>query len=294
MQTDSYPPSRFGATEIATRLRLHRAGRGWRGDCPICQYKQSLSLDVKDGKPLIWCANCNDRAGLAALLRDASGGALPAPRPARLPRLHRADPASRVARARAIWDGGELIEADCPAAKYLELRRILHVMPSPALRWRADAPHPCGGIRLALIAAVTGPDGEFAGVQRVFLDRDGNKAAVEPVKASLGVIAGGAVRLQTASTELAVAEGIESAAAAGAILGLPAWSAVSAGNMEKTLILPPEIRSVTIAVDRDPAGERAAREAGARWKREGRAVQFLKPAASGADAADIIAARGGV
>lgn len=240
---------------------------------------------------LAWCANCEDRAGLAALLRQASG-TLPARRAERLPRLDRADPASRIERAAAIWRGAERIEPGSPAHKYLERRRISHVATSPALRWRADCPHPGGGRHLALLAAVSAADGGFAGVQRIFLDRDGRKAAIEPVKASLGLIAGGAVRLQNTSAELVIGEGIESAAAAGALLNLPAWAAVSCGNLANSMILPAEIRRVIIAVDRDEAGERAAREAGARWKNEGKSVRFLKPSAPGADAADILAARG--
>lgn len=280
------------ATEIASRLGLHRAGRGWRGDCPICQYKQSLALDVKDGRPVIWCASCQDSAGLAVALRAAAGGSLPADRPARLPRLDRADRAARIERAAAIWDGASPIEQDTPAAKYLKLRRISHVMRSPALRWRRDTPHPSGGRRIALLAAITSHDGKFSGLQRIFLKPDGSKADCEPTKASLGVIAGGAVRLQECSTELVIGEGIETAAAAGALLGKPAWSAVSCGNLGRSLTLPASVRSVVIAVDNDMAGLRAAREGWRRWKSEGRAVKFLKPTASGADAADIIAARG--
>ena len=275
------------ATEIASRLGLHRAGRGWRGDCPICQYKQSLALDVKDGRPVIWCASCQDSAGLAVALRAAAGGSLPADRPARLPRLDRADRAARIERAAAIWDGASPIEQDTPAAKYLKLRRISHVMRSPALRWRADVPHPSGGRRIALIAAITGADGTFAGIQRVFLKPDGSKADIEPVKASLGVIAGGACRLQPASLELVIGEGIESSAAAGAILGVPAWSAISAGNMARSLMLPASIRSVVIAADNDPAGLRAAEAAWRRWRAEGRSVRIVKPNQKDGDFNDL-------
>ncbi len=277
-----------GADAIAARLGLHRAGRGWRGDCPICQYKQSLALDVKEGRPLIWCASCQDSAALVALLRQA-GGSPPAPRSERLPRLDRADPASRIERASAIWGGGESITPDCPAGKYLERRRISHVANSPALRWRKDTPHPSGGRHLALIAAVTGLDGQFQGIQRIFIDLDGRKADIEPQKASLGMIAGGAVRLQSASCELVIGEGIETAAAAGAILGLPAWSAVSAGNLAKSLILPGEIRTLTIAADHDAPGLRAAEDAAIRWRDEGRAVRIVRAINPGADAADVLA-----
>jgi putative DNA primase/helicase len=235
----------------------------------------------------LWCVSCADRAAIAAALRSAGGGSLPSPRPERLPRLDRADPAARVARALAIWSGAAPIEDGSPAAKYLELRRISHVMRAPALRWRADVPHPAGGRHLALLAAVSGADGKLSGIQRVFLKTDGTKADCEPQKASLGVIAGGACRLQNASSELVVAEGIESAAAAGALLGLPAWAAISAGNLAKLLILPPEIRTIVIAADNDPAGLRAAEAAWRRWRAEGRECRIVKPVAPDEDFNDL-------
>ena len=287
MHDHQYHPPAPDATALADRLNLHRAGRGWRGNCPCCGYRSSFALDVREGRILGWCSNCGDKAAVAAALRAAAGGSMPAARPEKLPRLNRADPASRIERARAIWDGGEPIEADCPAALYLARRRIEHVANSSALRWRADCPHPSGGRRLALLAAVTGPAGEFAGVQRVFLKLDGSKADCEPVKASLGVIAGGAVRLQTASDTLVIGEGIESAAAAGAILGLPAWAAVSAGNLAKSMMLPAEIRSVVIAADHDAAGLRAAETAWRRWRAEGRSVRIVKPNQEDSDFNDL-------
>ena len=283
------------ATEIANRLGLRRSRPGeWRGACPACSYRDAAVLSERHGRALLWCASCQDKASLAAILHAAAGGVLPAPRPKRerLPRLDRADAAARIERARAIWSGALPIEDGSPAARYLELRRISHVMRSPALRWRRDTPHPSGGRRIALLAAITSHDGKFSGLQRIFLKPDGSKADCEPTKASLGVIAGGAVRLQECSTELVIGEGIETAAAAGALLGKPAWSAVSCGNLGRSLTLPASVRSVVIAVDNDMAGLRAAREGWRRWKSEGRAVKFLKPTASGADAADIIAARG--
>jgi hypothetical protein len=221
---------------------------------------------------------------MARLLRDTGG--LPERR-ARLPRLDRADPDARRARAAAVWDGAEPIGPDSPASRYLAHRRIEHVIDSPALRWRPDTPHPSGGRRLALIAAITGPDGALQGVQRIYLDRDGRKAPVEPVKASLGIVAGGAVRLRPANTELVVSEGVESAAAAGVILGLAAWAAISAGNMARSMILPPEIRSVVIAADADEPGEEAAKQAAWRWQADGKAVKIARPFRSGADFNDL-------
>ena len=286
--TNSYHPPLPTAMEIAQRLGLHRAGRGWRGGCPCCGYPDAFALDVREGRIVGWCASCQDRAALAAALRAAAGGALPSSdRPARIPRLDRADAAARVARAAAIWDGASPIEPGSPAALYLERRRIAHVASSPALRWRGDTPHPSGGRHLALIAAITGADGDFSGVQRIYLDRDGRKAACEPTKASLGQVAGGACRLQECSEEMVVAEGVETAAAAAALLGKPAWSAVSCGNLGKSLALPPGIRTIVIAADHDPAGLRAAEAAWRRWRAEGRSVRIVKPNHENCDFNDL-------
>ncbi len=275
------------ASEIAQRLGLRRAGRSWRGQCPACSYPAGAVLDERGGVALLWCSSCQDRAALFAALRAASGGLLP-------PRAAPPDPApeaerlaERIEKARRIWDGAERITPDSPAARYLARRKIEHIANSPALRWRKDTPHPSGGRHLALIAAITGADGDFSGVQRIYLDRDGRKAACEPTKASLGQVAGGAVRLQSCSDAVVIGEGIESAAAAGAILGLPAWAAVSAGNMAKSLILPPEIRSVVIAADNDPVGLRAAEAAWRRWRAEGRSVRIVKPNQKDGDFNDL-------
>ena len=296
MRTKIYPAPAAPSTKIdggdlAARLGLHRAGRGWRGDCPLCGYRGSLALDVRGNQHLIWCSNCADRAGLARLLRAEGVPHVPPPAE-RLPRAA-PDATARIARAAAIWRGAEPIEPGSPAAKYLENRRISHAMNSAALRWRPDVPHPAGGRRIALLAAVTAPDGSFAGVQRVFVKPDGRKADIEPAKASLGVVAGGACRLaDPEGGALVIGEGVETSAAAGAILGLPAWSAISAGNLGRSLILPPAIRSVVIAVDHDMAGQAAAREAWRRWTREGRHVRLATPRKAGSDFADL--AMGGV
>ncbi len=276
------------ANEIAQKLGLRRSRPGeWRGTCPSCSYAGAAVLTEKSGKPLLWCSSCADRAGLAAILRAAGGSTPPADRPERLPRLDRADAAARLARAEAIWRGGEAIEEDTPAGRYLARRCISHVANSPALRWRSDTPHPAGGRRIALLAAITGEDGEFSAIQRIFLDRDGRKADCSPVKASIGTVAGGACRLQPASSELVIGEGIESSAAAGALLGLPSWSAISAGNLARSLILPASIRSVVIAADNDPAGLRAAEAAWRRWRAEGRSVRILKPNQKDGDFNDL-------
>jgi putative DNA primase/helicase len=173
------------------------------------------------------------------------------------------------------------------------MRGLALIGSSTALRFRQDTPHPEQRGRLpAMLAAISDPAGNLIAVHRTFLCRDGlAKADVEPQKATLGHYWGGAVRLDQAGFEIVVGEGIETSGAAGLLMGLPAWSAVSAGNLARGLMLPAIVRRVVIAVDRDPSGEQAARAAGSRWAAEGRRVRYWMPNTVGRDACDVLAAR---
>ena len=116
---------------------------------------------------------------------------------------------------------------------------------------------------------------------------------IDPNRMTLGRMAGGAVRLgmidPSPDQTLIVAEGIESALSVSLLMGNPAWAALSAGGIEQ-LLLPDEIRTIQIAVDRDAngCGEAAARAAALRWLSEGRRVQLVIPDRLGADANDLL------
>jgi phage/plasmid primase-like uncharacterized protein len=135
--------------------------------------------------------------------------------------------------------------------------------------------------------------GEAQALHRTFLTADGSdKAAVEPQKASIGPVAGGAIMLHPLheGVPLLVAEGLESALSAGLLIGGPAWAAVSAGNLA-ALRLPFGIRRVIVAADADEPGQRAAWTAARRWRAEGRDVRVALPDEPGADFNDIVRAR---
>jgi putative DNA primase/helicase len=130
-------------------------------------------------------------------------------------------------------------------------------------------------------------------VHRTYLRHDGSgKADVKPSRAALGPIWRGAIRLhdRIPGTQLVIAEGLETAASAGLVLGLPAWAAISAGNLAKGLALPPEASRIVIAADPDPPGSRAARDAWIRWHAEGREVRIAIPDGPG-DFNDLLLAR---
>jgi putative DNA primase/helicase len=268
-----------GATELAIRWSLRRmAGKmEWRGTCPACEYADAFVMTQRDGKPLIWCASCgDDREGMAAVLHGAGGGGSLAQHDDTRPRDGAASEA-RKARALSLWRGSVPCVGTI-AATYLASRGLAGLEVSDALRFRADTPHPSGGTLPAMVALVSDVAGSPMAIHRTYLKPDGSaKADADPPRAGLGGLGGGAIRLQPGAPEIVIGEGIETSASAGRLLGLPSWAAISAGNLARTLALPPEVRAVVIAADPDPPGMRAANAAAARWQAEGRRVRIATP-----------------
>ena len=265
-----------GPSDLAARLKLHRSRDEWRGACPSCGYQDGFVLSIgKGGRIIGWCASCQNKSAIAQLLADMQGGAAPPER------IEQSDVAAKTARAfeRALrlWHGSEPVPGTL-AERYLAARGLPHLTTSSALRFRADCPHPSRCRLPAMIALVQGADGGPVGIHRTYIRRDGlAKAAIEPPRAALGPVRGGAVRLDPVAAEIVVGEGIESAASAGLLLGLPAWAAINCGNLGHTLELPPQIRSVVIAADPDEPGRRAAAGAWHRWVGENRRVRISTP-----------------
>lgn len=194
-------------------------------------------------------------------------------------------------RVRGFWHHCDYA-GGTPAAKYLARRGLPWLARHPDFRFRAETPHPTGIKLPAMVVLIHDAAGDIAAVHRTYLNLDGSKADVEPVKATLGSFSGGAIRLNPAGDEMVIAEGIETAASVGFILGLPTWAAIACGNLRASLILPKRTRLVTIAADHDGPGRRAAAGAARRWKAEGRTVRIVQPDAPGADFNDVLKARG--
>jgi putative DNA primase/helicase len=278
------------AADLAARFRLNKQARSWRGDCPACSYPRAFSIRVGEGsRPALFCANGCTRDALNDAAQRALGGAwTPAPRQDATITARRREAAQQ--HALRLWEGSAPASGS-PAGLYLAERGIAHSC-SAALRYREDCPHPEGGRRPAMMALVHDPAGRPIAIHRTYITRDGRKAAVNPVKASLGPVWGGAIRLAPAALEVVVGEGIETATSAGLLLGLPvAWAAISAGNLATGLVLPPDVRAVVIAADPDPSGRKAAQAAAARWQAEGRRVRIATPDMAGQDFNDLLQAR---
>lgn len=279
------------AADLAARFSLRKRPRSWGGDCPSCSYHGAFSIKIssKAKRPILYCANGCTRDQLNETAQHALGSAwTPAP-PVDEAEVAKARAAKQAAALR-LWSGSTPC-AGTPAAVYLARRGLAHLIASPTLRHRGDCWHAQRSRHPALIANVQDATGASVGVHRTYLDRDGTKANVDPPKASLGPIWGAAIRLADAAAELVIGEGLETAASAGLLLGLPAWAAITAGNMAAGLVLPEQVRTVTIAADPDPPGRRAAHDAAARWRAEGRAVRIATPDRPGMDFNDLLRER---
>lgn len=149
------------------------------------------------------------------------------------------------------------------ADTYLHTRGITCGGIFPALRfhpkcWHRDEGQSKPVPRPALIAAVTDGAGALQGVHRTWLAPDGQgKAAVKTQRRAMGHLLGNAVRLTPQQNILVVGEGIETILSlTQAVPGLPVWAALSSGHLGAVL-LPEGLQRLYIAIDRDPAGQRA-------------------------------------
>ena len=167
------------------------------------------------------------------------------------------------------------------AEAYLHGRGTAVAQVAGALRFHPRLRHPVEpGVFPCLVAGVQDSAGRFLGIQRTYL-KGPHKARVEPVRASLGRLTGGAVRLaEPTDGVLLVGEGIESAAAAMQRFDTPGWAALGTAGL-CALVVPDAIREVVIAADRDAPGLEAAATLAERLEAEGRRVTIVAPRAGG-------------
>ena len=162
--------------------------------------------------------------------------------------------ASRRDCDRRLWKSTRPITGTIAAA-YLDARGVGHVAGARSLRIHPSITHRNAPRHFpALIAGVQDVAGDFMGIQRTYLD-GARKAAVDPVRASLGSLAGGGVRLvQMTDGRLLLGEGIESTVAAVRVLDWRggAWAALGTSEL-RSVVVPESVRRVVIAVDQDTA-----------------------------------------
>ena len=257
-----------------------RQGRDWT--CPAHpDTRASLSINEgDDGRVLLHChAGCSQEALWAALSRMGLVGGDDTRRHPDTPirrSTRDADANQKVAAAKNIW--AESVPATgTPAQYYLQCRGIWLPMPE-AIRYHAQTD--------ALIAAVQDCNGEFIGIQRIYLSRT-DAGIWYREKRSLGRITGGAVRQTPPAARLQLAESVEDALALMQITGRATWAVPGAGFLEK-FEPPPECETVVLAPDNDAAGREAVQKAARALIARGLKVEVLLPPIEGADWCEIL------
>jgi hypothetical protein len=284
----------------ARDLTLALGGR-WHGrfgaaPCPVCQperRKGQNALTLADGRTGRLALHCKKSACAFTDILCASGlraGDYRPPDPATLAQREReakAEAEKRAAQAKRLWQESLPI-AGTVAEAYLRGRGITCELP-PTLRFHPACWHGPTAKRFpAMLAAVQGSG--LPAVHRTFLRPDGlGKADIDPARAMLGAVAGGAVRLADGPSRLVVGEGIESTLSlACGLLGEPAtlWAALSTSGL-RGLRLPAQSGRLTIACDGDGPGRDAARNLAERAHGLGWQVGTIDPG-TGRDFNDIL------
>jgi hypothetical protein len=177
------------------------------------------------------------------------------------PTYRRPAPSIRVRREapERLWQEARPIVGTL-SETHVRLRGL--VTTSDALRHHPRVPSAVyadrGPQRPALLAAISAPDGHFAGVEVTYLAPSGHSARLAIPRKTIGRRPpGSAVRLHPAALEMLVGEGVATSLSAAERFGLPAWALLSTGNL-RTWLPPEGVRFVVIAADRGRDGERSA------------------------------------
>lgn len=285
----------MNAEELTHELggRWHR--RYGTAPCPVCQPlrrkgQNALKLiNGRTGRTLVHChkSGC-DFADIFAAVGVRPVNYSP-PDPATIAQRQKEDRLQAEKRARQAercWQEALPIRGT-PAEAYLRGRGITCDLPD-TLRFHPDCWHASAKRVPALVALVEGTDA--CAVHRTYLRKDGtDKADIDPAKAMLGAVSGGAVRLTEAQGPLVVAEGIETALSlASGLLGRPItiWAALSTSGM-RGLILPKTPGEIMVAVDGEDAGRKAGQALAQRATAVGWRVQIADPG-DGLDFNDLL------
>lgn len=231
--------------------------------------------------------SCRDH--VATVLGLGSGSQCVRPSPRVVARIAQEDSERskrREALALACWMEARPITGTIAEA-YLRGRGITCDLPE-TLRFHPSCWHPKSVPLPAMVAIVEGSE-RFA-IHRTYLSASGKgKADIQPAKAMLGTVSGGAVRLSVGGNKLVVCEGIETGLSLlSGLLPGPAtvWAALSTSGL-KGLSLPSEVSRLTVATDGDVAGRAAGNSLATRAATAGWPVSLL-PAPNGVDWNDIV------
>jgi phage/plasmid primase-like uncharacterized protein len=282
---------------VGRYVRLKRRGHEFWGLCPF-HGEKSPSFKADQRRQKYKCFGCGaggdvldflgameglDGIGALKRLRELVGNPAAPVRPKVRAQADDPDPETERNRERAqemwrqteiIWPGLEL------PWRYLRERRGIRKWNPDRLRWHAE--------EHCIVVPVNSPGpGNVQALWRIYPRLTGKVS-----RYGLGPMAGCACRLFPApGPQLVIAEGVEDALAAHELTGLPAWAALSSGNMG-ALDLPHCIREVLILADMDEsgAGLEGAHKLADRLREEGREAEVRIPK-RGKDPNDVLRQR---
>jgi DNA primase len=294
-------------SEIVGRdVKLIGRGKEKLGLCPF-HAEKTPSFTVRDDKEFFHCFGCGSHGdvigyvmrtrglGYGDAIAELEGGAGVTPRPSPASAGGALNGAARAAEeaqernaklraAGEIWAQSAPIEPNSVVWRYLNARGLAFDRYPEALRAHPSLRHPYQDRRdtsgfPALVARAVDLRGEFAGVHRVYLDRDtarkidvvkaqDGKIITWPQKCWLPSLQGAAVRLFPADAigHIGIAIGLENALAAHLLFGVPVWSVLVDSNLRHVQLPFMEIGRVTIYAENDPP---QLGEGGKMWAPEG-------------------------
>ncbi len=289
----------MSAREIIAALKGRWHGTYGMARCLVhADRTPSLKIaDTEDGGVTVHCfAGCDWRDVKGALRHD---GLLPGWKPgsasqpdpevkARREDARETEEQDRIEAARALWRQACPLTQGDPAGRYL-MSPGLHGPWPPSLRFLPAARHPSRTTVPALIAtACRWPARSPRAVQLTALSPQGQKADLNPLRWTRGVLTGAAVRLAPWDKDktVVVVEGIEDGLAV--LRAMPEaapWAVLGVLNAKQIVL--PSAAEVVLALDGDEAGRRAAKEAADALTARGRKVR-IAALPGGADPADLL------
>lgn len=275
--------------------------RDKHGPCPFCGGVDRFRFDDKEGRGSFICGQCGAGNGIDMVMRFTG---LPFPeaasrvdeiirnvKPDSIRQPREMTDEERRSRLNAVWRDARKPEPGDLLHTYIASRGLDAHDLSTSLRFAPALRDGEGGVRPAMVAMVTGPDGKPATLHRTFLRPDGKAKAemASPRKLMPGPVPeGAAIRLGAPGEAIGIAEGIETAMAAAEMFELPVWAAINSAMLEKWS--PPDgVSEVCIFGDNDPKfGGHAAAYALAHRLSRTLDVTVKIPPAAGQDWNDIL------
>jgi hypothetical protein len=245
-------------------------GGTWHGAYAMCRCPAhsdsdpSLSIRQGDTGILVHCfAGCDSEAVLRAISRIAitPGSAAPA---------YKAP--TCTANVERIWSQAVPVPGTL-AARYLERRNLPADLPD--IRFHPRCPlgrKPDTQFKPALLAAAR-HGRELRAIQRIFLDPD---TCWHTGKYMLGLPGMAAWKPPFSGTALAIAEGLEDAAAFTQLHGITCWAAFGTRRLP-LLAIPDQVDTLMIAEDNNAPGRAAAAKAASAYARPGRRILTINP-----------------